>query len=218
MSQKTRENFIQILRNRLTTIFSNSYLLENDIHELQENETWKQLKSEFQELTELLNHYELSCSRLDFHSESVNILTLCQRITYTFHPTALSRHINFTLEQNLSSPALLRHHICDTYKMQEAIINVLNHTFYSVYDVSRITLTICEEKSGYFTIAIQRDGSAISEETIQNLTDKNISKELFQKHAGILSAKRFLAACNGLFEFRSNSGETIAKMHFPFTV
>lgn len=213
--KETRENFIQTLRNRLTTISGNIHLVEHDMKKLQENENWKQLKSEFQELTELLNCYDLSCSCLDFQNESVNILTLCQRIAYTFQPTALSRHINFTIEQQLENPAILHGYTCDSYQMQETIINMLNHTFHTICDVSYITLTICDEKSGYFTINIQRDGSAIPEEIIQNLNEKDISRELFQKYADILSAKRFLDVCDGEFEFSSNSEKTTVKLHFP---
>lgn len=198
----------EIFRTQFATCLGTYTSLESKNPKLSSQDTWKKFSYDLAELKNLIREYELCKDRLLLSYSFVDIISLCEKIKRTFDDTARARHIDFTLENNVVHPDILRHFPCDAEKMQEAILSLLKHAFHIIPEVSYVKIQLDETEEERGIIHIERDGAMIPEKDYINLQAGNLSKEVFTKHFGLLSVRRFVGSIHGKLDFFSDEKKT----------
>ncbi len=198
----------ETFRTQLSACLGTYTSLEGKNPKLSSQDTWKKFSYDLTELKNLIKEYELCKDRLLLSYSFVDIISLCEKIKRTFDDTARARHIDFSLENNVIHPEILRHFPCDAEKMQDAILSLLKHAFHIIPGVSYVKIQLLETKEKRGIIHIQRDGAMIPRKDFINLQAGNLSKEIYTKHFGLLTVRRFVESIHGKLEFFSDEEKT----------
>ena len=208
-----------VMREQLSLLFQDTKDIEKQFSTLKTKEQWSHLQAGLTNLLETLSQYESLQNRLQSQPSPVNIIELCEKIASTFKNTAHYRHIQFSFENNLTKDEPFTHYSCDGKKMQEALIRLLTNAFDIIgkENDSFILFKLENTENNSCSIQIKRNGSALSETDLTNLSSGIVSKEFFQHHSGILCCKELMDSFHGKFSISSQEESTQFTLEFPCT-
>lgn len=203
-------------RNELSILSGTEKLSEEKDEEAASQHSRQQVQESYLRFSNLLGDYEHLRSNFLLKFSHVDIEQLCQKVASTFQATAFSNHIAFTFENHMKQPDTLSHYICDAYKMQEAIMNILKHIFAHSQESTYIKLTLQDDTPTHFCICAERDGIPFSPETMHVLNAQDISRETYLQYTPFLETQQYVKACKGTLEQYSSPEKTYCLLRFPY--
>ena len=182
---------------------------------LKEQRQWAIIGEDYDNLYHLMTDYENYRNQFRMKSTYINVLELCEKIASQFQTIASKRKIAFSFENKMTHPQILYHYFGDAEKLEDAIIGLLKHAFHIIPDVTYVKVSLYNEGTKKSVIHVERNGAMIPERDLQDLQREQISKELYTKHIGVLTAKQLAASCGYDFNIFSSEEQTYVDFIIP---
>lgn len=205
----------QKVRSELAVLATSNQLLLEQNPSLKLQKQWSIIEDDYNHLYDLMEKYEDYRNHFRMKKNFVNVTTLCKKIATNSKKVAKEQNITFSYENRLIVPQVLEHYYCDGQRLADAILGLLKHAFYSIPEVSCVHMRLENTDSTHAVFYIERDGAMLQKKELEDLTKEHISKEIYNRHVGILTAKHFADCCKFDFTISSTPEKTYVSMVLP---
>lgn len=205
----------QMVRNELSVLSASVQMLAQLNPSLREQRQWGIIEEDYDNLYRLMTDYENYRNQFRMKSTYIDVVALCEKIASQFQSIASERHIAFSFENAMTHPQILHHYFGDAEKIADAIIGLLKHALYIIPNVTYVKISLHNTNAQKAVVHVERDGATIPEKELQDLQREQISKALFEKHIGVLTAKQLADACGHDFTIFSSEEKTYVDFGIP---
>ncbi len=207
----------QMVRNELSALSASVQMLIQKNPSLMEQRQWSIIEENYSNLYRLMTIYENY--RNNFHTKStyIDVVDLCEKISSQFQTLASERNIDFLYENHMTNPQILRHYFGDSEKIEDSIIGLLKHAFHTIPGVTYVKISLHNIDTTKAIIHVEWNGTMITEKDLQDLKQAQISKSLYAKYNGIITAKQFADICEFDFSISSSEEKTYVDFGIPTT-
>lgn len=206
----------QMVRNELSVLSASVQMLAQKNPSLREQRHWTIIEEDYANLYSLMTTYENYRNNFRMKSTYIDVVKLCEKIATKFQTISSKRHIAFLFENQMTNAEILNNYFGDAEKIEDAIIGLLKHAFQSP-DVTYVKISLHNQGNTKAVIHVERNGAMIPEKELQDLQMELVSKRLYAKHIGILTAKQLADTCGYKFTLSSSEEKTYADFIIPAT-
>lgn len=204
----------QMVRNELSVLSASVQMLEQKNPSLKDQRQWAIIEENYENLYRLMTIYENYRNNFRVKKSYIDVVELCEKIASKFQTIASKKNIDFSFENQMTHPQTLHNYFGDGEKMEDAIIGLLKHAF-QIPDITYAKISLYNEGTTKAVIHVERDGSMIPENELQDLQRDLVSKPLYAKHIGIITAKQLANACGYNFAISSSENQTCVDFIIP---
>lgn len=206
----------QMVRNELSVLSASVQMLAQKNPSLREQRHWTIIEEDYANLYNIMTTYENYRNNFRMKSTYIDVVKLCDKIASKFEIIAAKRHIAFSFENRMKHPQILNNYFGDAEKIEDTIIGLLKHAFQTP-DVTYVKISLHNLGNAKAVVHVERNGAMIPEKELQNLQMDLVSKPLYVKHMGILTAKHLADTCGYNFTLSSSEEKTYADFIIPTT-
>lgn len=205
----------QMVRNELSVLSASVQMLAQKNPSLKEQRQWAIIGEDYENLYHLMTDYENYRNQFRMKSTYIDVVELCEKIASQFQSIASEKHIDFSFRNQMTNPKILNHYFGDAEKIQDAIIMLLKHALCIIPDVTYVKISLHNTDTQKAIVHVERDGAMIPEKELQDLQREQISKTLYSKHIGVLTAKQLAGTCGYDFTISSSEEKTYVDFGIP---
>ena len=225
----TLSGFNHEVRNYLTLINSTAQLLETKQADLKENNYWRQICQDIEELKNLLKDFSTynHCNNLTL--VPTNLIEIIKNVKNSFEAYASFHQVEIHLDtqchitnlplsktKETISINFLEYYLCDASKIRQALCNILKNALEAspVGDTIEIHLEY-DVKLHIISIIISNHGEKIDVNTISSIFELYYTTKKDGSGLGLPICKRIMEAHGGSIKILSSNEQTSFFISFP---
>lgn len=204
----------QMVRNELSVLSASLQMLEQKNPSLKDQRQWAIIEENYDNLYGLMTIYENYRNNFRVKKSYIDVVELCEKISSKFQNIASKKKIDFLFENQMKYSQILHNYFCDGEKMEDAIIGLLKHAS-QIPDITYAKISLHNESTTKAVIHVEWNGSMIPENELQDLQRELVSKPLYARYIGIITAKQLANACGYNFAISSSEEKTYVDFILP---
>jgi PAS domain S-box-containing protein len=161
-------------------------------------------------INDILDLSKIEAGKIEIEKAEFEISPFCKDIWNSIHPTAKSKNIHFSLQNNITSTLTI---FTDEMRLSQILKNLLSNAIKFTSSEGNVSLTISEQDSGIIRFEVKDNGIGIPEdkqklifESFQQV-DGSISRRFGGTGLGLSISKELTHLLSGKISVDSKEGE-----------